>query len=258
MAEAVIGGKTLPVPRHIAIIMDGNGRWAKNRGLPRTAGHAAGGETFRKIANYCRSLGVEYLTVYAFSTENWKRPEKEISGLMTLLGKYIREGLREEAREKGEFSEKGFKQDGQKQEKKDAGDRYRTEGRKKGMSASAVALIVICCLVASPVLIPLAITLIVVLAVLGAVFISLVLVFLLVGVVCIVSGVIAFFGSLTELFLAPASAVMGIGMSLIAVGAGILLTMLLVFVISKIFPAAFCKTADWVSGLFHKKGGKKG
>ena len=58
MAEAVIGGKTLPVPRHIAIIMDGNGRWAKNRGLPRTAGHAAGGETFRKIANYCRSLGV--------------------------------------------------------------------------------------------------------------------------------------------------------------------------------------------------------
>ena len=170
----------------------------------------------------------------------------------------IREGLREEAREKGEFSEKGFKQDGQKQEKKDAGDRYRAEGRKKGMSASAVALIVICCLVASPVLIPLAITLIVVLAVLGAVFISLVLVFLLVGVVCIVSGVIAFFGSLTELFLAPASAVMGIGMSLIAVGAGILLTMLLVFVISKIFPAAFCKTADWVSGLFHKKGGKKG
>ena len=95
MAEAVIGGKTLPVPRHIAIIMDGNGRWAKNRGLPRTAGHAAGGETFRKIANYCRSLGVEYLTVYAFSTENWKRPEKEISGLMTLLGKYIREGLRD-------------------------------------------------------------------------------------------------------------------------------------------------------------------
>ena len=60
-------------PRHIAIIMDGNGRWAKKRGLPRTAGHAAGGEAFRRIANYCRTLGVEYLTVYAFSTENWKR-----------------------------------------------------------------------------------------------------------------------------------------------------------------------------------------
>ena len=61
-------------PRHIAIIMDGNGRWAKKRGLPRTAGHAAGAETFRKIANYCRTLGVEYLTVYAFSTENWRLP----------------------------------------------------------------------------------------------------------------------------------------------------------------------------------------
>ena len=63
------------LPRHVAIIMDGNGRWAKNRGLPRTAGHAAGAETFRRIANHCRALGVEYLTVYAFSTENWKRSE---------------------------------------------------------------------------------------------------------------------------------------------------------------------------------------
>ena len=206
-----------------------------------------------------RREAVQYYNDY-FNDAGVENEEEVLESLGTPeeVAGSIREGLREEAREKGEFSEKGFKQDGQKQEKKDAGDRYRTQGRKKGMSASAVALIVICCLVASPVLIPLAITLIVVLAVLGAVFISLVLVFLLVGVVCIVSGVIAFFGSLTELFLAPASAVMGIGMSLIAVGAGILLTMLLVFVISKIFPAAFCKTADWVSGLFHKKGGKKG
>lgn len=206
-----------------------------------------------------RREAVQYYNDY-FNDAGVENEEEVLESLGTPeeVAGSIREGLREEAREKGEFSEKGFKQDGQKQEKKDAGDRYRTEGRKKGMSASAVALIVICCLVASPVLIPLAITLIVVLAVLGAVFISLVLVFLLVGVVCIVSGVIAFFGSLTELFLAPASAVMGIGMSLIAVGAGILLTMLLVFVISKIFPAAFCKTADWVSSLFHKKGGKKG
>ena len=205
-----------------------------------------------------RREAVQYYNDY-FNDAGVENEEEVLESLGTPeeVAGSIREGLREEAREKGEFSEKGFKQDGQKQEKKDAGDRYRAEGRKKGMSASAVALIVICCLVASPVLIPLAITLIVVLAVLGAVFISLVLVFLLVGVVCIVSGVIAFFGSLTELFLAPASAVMGIGMSLIAVGAGILLTMLLVFVISKIFPAAFCKTADWVSGLFHKKGGKK-
>ena len=206
-----------------------------------------------------RREAVQYYNDY-FNDAGVENEEEVLESLGTPeeVAGSIREGLREEAREKGEFSEKGFKQDGQKQEKKDAGDRYRAEGRKKGMSASAVALIVICCLVASPVLIPLAITLIVVLAVLGAVFISLVLVFLLIGVVCIVSGVIAFFGSLTELFLAPASAVMGIGMSLIAVGAGILLTMLLVFVISKIFPAAFCKTADWVSGLFHKKGGKKG
>ena len=83
----------LPVPQHIAIIMDGNGRWAKQRGLPRTAGHAAGGEAFRRIANYCRTLGVKYLTVYAFSTENWKRSEEEVAGIMRLLGKYLQEAL---------------------------------------------------------------------------------------------------------------------------------------------------------------------
>ncbi len=80
-------------PRHIAIIMDGNGRWAKKRGFPRTAGHAAGAEAFRRIANYCRTLGVQYLTVYAFSTENWKRSEEEVSGIMKLLGKYLEEAL---------------------------------------------------------------------------------------------------------------------------------------------------------------------
>ena len=80
-------------PCHIAIIMDGNGRWAKKRGLPRTAGHAAGGEAFRRIANYCRTLGVKYLTVYAFSTENWKRSEEEVGGIMRLLGKYLKEAL---------------------------------------------------------------------------------------------------------------------------------------------------------------------
>ena len=82
-------------PRHIAIIMDGNGRWAKKRGLPRTAGHAAGAETFRRIANYCRTIGVEYLTVYAFSTENWKRSEDEGNAIMKLLGKYLTEALRD-------------------------------------------------------------------------------------------------------------------------------------------------------------------
>ena len=82
-------------PRHIAIIMDGNGRWAKQRGLPRTAGHAAGAETFRTIANYCRTLGVEYLTVYAFSTENWKRSTEEIGGIMKLLKRYLEEAIRD-------------------------------------------------------------------------------------------------------------------------------------------------------------------
>lgn len=83
------------VPRHIAIIMDGNGRWAKKRGLPRTAGHAAGAETFRRIAKYCRTLGVEYLTVYAFSTENWKRSADEVGAIMKLLGAYLREALQD-------------------------------------------------------------------------------------------------------------------------------------------------------------------
>ena len=81
------------VPRHIAIILDGNGRWAKKRGLPRTAGHAVGAETFRKIATYCKNIGVEYLTVYAFSTENWRRPENEVSTIMKLLGKYLQEAI---------------------------------------------------------------------------------------------------------------------------------------------------------------------
>ena len=81
------------IPRHIAIIMDGNGRWAKKRGLPRTAGHAAGAETFRKIAKYCKRLGVEYLTVYAFSTENWKRPAEEVGAIMKLLEDYLNEAI---------------------------------------------------------------------------------------------------------------------------------------------------------------------
>ncbi len=84
-----------PAPQHIAIIMDGNGRWAKQRGLPRSAGHKAGAEAFRNIANYCRTLGVRYLTVYAFSTENWKRSEEEVGGIMRLLGAYLKEALRD-------------------------------------------------------------------------------------------------------------------------------------------------------------------
>jgi len=88
------------LPRHIAIIMDGNGRWAKQRGLPRTAGHAAGAETFRTVATYAKDIGLEYLTVYAFSTENWKRPKEEVDAIMNLLEKYLHEAIDKMAKDK--------------------------------------------------------------------------------------------------------------------------------------------------------------
>ena len=79
------------LPTHIAIIMDGNGRWAKKRGMPRSAGHVAGAKTFKNIARYCNKIGLKYLTVYAFSTENWKRPEDEVNGIMNLLRDYLKD-----------------------------------------------------------------------------------------------------------------------------------------------------------------------
>lgn len=103
MAKSKIDISNQPIPRHIAIIMDGNGRWAKKRGLPRTAGHAAGAEAFRRIANYSREIGLEYLTVYAFSTENWKRSEEEVDGIMRLLEKYLKEALRDMQKNKVRF-----------------------------------------------------------------------------------------------------------------------------------------------------------
>ncbi len=81
------------LPDHIGIIMDGNGRWAKKRGLPRSAGHKAGASNFRKITKYCSKIGIKYLTVYAFSTENWSRPEEEINYLMRLFEQYLKEAL---------------------------------------------------------------------------------------------------------------------------------------------------------------------
>ena len=83
------------LPEHIGIIMDGNGRWAKKRGLPRSAGHTAGAQTFRKIARYCSDIGIKYLTVYAFSTENWRRPKEEIDALMRLFKDYLTEAIRD-------------------------------------------------------------------------------------------------------------------------------------------------------------------
>jgi len=81
------------IPTHIAIVMDGNGRWAKRRGLPRQAGHKVGAEAFRTIANYAKSIGLSYLTVYAFSTENWKRSDEEVDAIMELLERYLREAI---------------------------------------------------------------------------------------------------------------------------------------------------------------------
>ena len=78
------------VPKHVAIIMDGNGRWAQQRGLPRIEGHEQGAESVRSVLRACRALGVEYLTLYAFSVENWARPQDEIKGLMRLLQTYLR------------------------------------------------------------------------------------------------------------------------------------------------------------------------
>ena len=77
------------LPDHIAIIMDGNGRWAKKRSLPRTAGHAAGSKNFKDIARYCNKIGLKYLTVYAFSTENWKRPKEEVDNIMKIFKEYL-------------------------------------------------------------------------------------------------------------------------------------------------------------------------
>ena len=88
-----------PLPRHVAIIMDGNGRWAKKRFLPRAAGHRAGVEAVRHVTRAARSMGVEALTLYAFSSENWRRPEEEVSDLMGLLRLFIRKDLDELVRE---------------------------------------------------------------------------------------------------------------------------------------------------------------
>jgi undecaprenyl diphosphate synthase len=87
--------KSLSVPRHVAIIMDGNGRWAKARGLPRLAGHRAGTENLRPILEASVEFGIEILTIWAFSTENWSRPESEVRGLLGILRRMIRRELKE-------------------------------------------------------------------------------------------------------------------------------------------------------------------
>ena len=81
------------LPRHVGIIMDGNGRWAKQKGLPRIAGHRAGAQTLKKISEFAGNLGIPYMTAYAFSTENWKRPKEEVDAIMKLLGEYLDEAF---------------------------------------------------------------------------------------------------------------------------------------------------------------------
>ncbi len=89
----------MSVPNHIAIIMDGNGRWAKKRGMPRLMGHNAGMKSLKEIVRACSDMGVRYLTVYAFSTENWKRPDDEVSGIFRIMVLYIKKELAELKRE---------------------------------------------------------------------------------------------------------------------------------------------------------------
>ncbi len=84
----------LIIPKHIGIIMDGNGRWAKKRGLPRTAGHIQGAKVFKKCVGYCKDFGVECVTFYAFSTENWKRPKAEVDAIMKLFGQYLDDAIK--------------------------------------------------------------------------------------------------------------------------------------------------------------------
>ena len=87
--EKIIDGEKLNIPEHVAIIMDGNGRWAKKRLMPRNFGHKVGAKTVEQICEDAHDLGIKYLTVYAFSTENWKRSVEEVTGIMNLLRNYL-------------------------------------------------------------------------------------------------------------------------------------------------------------------------
>lgn len=93
LSDASLAAGHQPLPTHVAVIMDGNGRWAKARGLPRSAGHKKGADALRRMLDACKDAGVRYLTIYAFSSENWKRPEEEIGDLMQLLKHYLEKEL---------------------------------------------------------------------------------------------------------------------------------------------------------------------
>lgn len=134
--------------------------------------------------------------------------------------------------------------------------RYRS-GRKKGMSGGMIALIVILCILSAPITIPVIFALGVLLLTLLLVMIPIILLLLFIGVICVIAGIASFFGSAVDLFTFPAGAVLGIGMSLFTIGMGILLTLGIGWIISRVFPNAFRKAVDFCSGLFHKKGGNE-
>lgn len=110
------------LPRHVGVIMDGNGRWAKKRGLPRGEGHKAGAKVFREITKYARRIGIEYITYYAFSTENWNRPKEEIDGIMELFREYL------------------FESEERLEENEQEGMQVRFIGEKSGLPADIVTL----------------------------------------------------------------------------------------------------------------------
>lgn len=202
------------------------------------------------------------------------------------LAASIKEGLREGGNAQGEFSENGYRENCGDRERNDksagyhggqdsayrngAGrqsksasanggnfDRRYRSGRKKGMSGGMIALIVILCILSAPITIPVIFALGVLLLTLLLVMIPIVLLFLFIGVICVIAGIASFFGSAVDLFTFPAGAVLGIGMSLFTIGMGILLTLGIGWIISRVFPNAFRKAVDFCSGLFHKKGGNE-
>ncbi|MBR3149408.1 MAG: di-trans,poly-cis-decaprenylcistransferase [Eubacterium sp.] len=115
------------LPTHLGIIMDGNGRWAKKRGLPRSAGHKAGANVFRTISDECANLGIKYVTFYAFSTENWKRPKEEVDALMQLFKEYLLEAKADMAKAKNSKIEFIGERDGISQELLDLMDEAEAE-----------------------------------------------------------------------------------------------------------------------------------
>jgi undecaprenyl diphosphate synthase len=130
--SAPMAGKSAPAegPRHVAIIMDGNGRWAQKRGRPRLFGHHAGARRVREIVQSCPGLGVKYLTIFAFSTENWKRTQTEVAGLMSLFRRYIMKEMQEFVRENVQV--------------RFIGDRPRLDAKLRGLMDEAEAMTAHC------------------------------------------------------------------------------------------------------------------